>query len=82
MEINTDSIYPLCLSTRQFDFSQAQTAQREFDWRGYSADTTEADVLRLAAKALGVPKKRVKVLKTGGGWLVRLAELEPEEKTE
>ena len=41
------------------------------DWLGYSADTPEADVPRLAAKALGVPEERVEVLKTKGAWLAR-----------
>lgn len=48
------------------------------DWLGFSTDTSETDVLRLAAKALGVPEKRVEVLKTGGGVLAR----ERQEKTE
>lgn len=42
------------------------------DWLAYSADETEADVKRKAAKALGVPEKRVEVLETGGGWLARV----------
>ena len=41
-------------------------------WPCYSADTSEADVLRLAAKALGIPEKRVEVLETGGCWLARV----------
>jgi len=40
-------------------------------WPCYSADTSEADVLEKAAKALKVPEARVEVLETGGGWLAR-----------
>jgi len=47
--------------------------KRSGDWWPccYSANTTEADVLRLAAKALDLPEAQVKVLKTGGCWLAR-----------
>lgn len=40
-------------------------------WPCFSADTSEANVLRLAAKRLKVPEGRVEVLRTGGGWLAR-----------
>ena len=37
----------------------------------YSADETEADVRRKAAKELKVPEGRLEVLETGGCWLAR-----------
>ena len=40
-------------------------------WPCFSADTPEADVLELAARALGMPEERVEVLRTGGGVLAR-----------
>jgi len=48
--------------------------KRSGDWWPccYSANTTEADVLRLAAKALDVPEAQVEVLKTGSCWLARV----------
>jgi len=47
-------------------------------WPCYSADASEADVPRLAAKALGVPRERIETLRTGGCWLAR----ERQEKEE
>ena len=41
-------------------------------WPCYSADISEADVLRLAVKALKVPKDAVEVKWTGGCWLARV----------
>ena len=41
------------------------------DWLGYSTDTAEANVLKLAARKLGVPEDAVEMLRTGGAWLAR-----------
>lgn len=46
--------------------------RRGDDWILYSADTSEANVLRLAAAKLNVPEKHIEVLRTGGGWLARV----------
>lgn len=40
-------------------------------WPCFSADESEADVLKEAAKMLKVPERRVEILETGGGWLTR-----------
>ena len=40
-------------------------------WPCHSADASEADVLRLAAKALGVAEEQVEVKETKGAWLAR-----------
>jgi len=45
-------------------------------WPCYSADETEADVLRLAAVKLGVPEERVEVKRTGGAVLARVRQEE------
>ena len=60
-----------------------ETDMKSGDWLGFSADTSEADVPRLAAKALDVPEERVEVRRTGGAWLARerQGEIDDNEKT-
>jgi hypothetical protein len=41
------------------------------DWIGYSADTAEDDILRLAAAKLDVPEKHIEIRWTKGAVLAR-----------
>ena len=66
-----DSMPIVCYDCTFCQMVLETSMKQDDDWLGYSADTPEADVLRLAAKALGVPEERVEVLKTKGAWLAR-----------